>query len=335
MFKTVLLNGALSVMLGAAAVAEGPDAGGATSASRRSEISLERQLPTREDRSGARDQRESSAVGQNLRDRVRARRGGAVEKSMGQSMTLGGRDVSVWMPAAPGPAPLVLFSHGFKGCPTQVTFLTQALADDGFVVMAPKHADASCGNDSKIEPEESFRDPSSWTDATYLDRRDDMVAVLDALRNDAGLKVRIDFGRIGLMGHSLGGYTVLGLGGGWPSWRLNGVGAILALSPVCQPFLKSGALNALAAPVSYQGGTRDLGITPSVKRPGGCYDKSAKPTQFVEFEGAGHAAWTDRPSPASENIAFYALAFFDANLRGQSAADLQQKRPGVSDLRWK
>jgi hypothetical protein len=43
----------------------------------------------------------------------------------------------------------------------------------------------------------------------------------------------------------------------------------------------------------YQGGTRDIGITPSLKKSGGCYPKTAAPAYLVEFEGAGHFAWTD------------------------------------------
>lgn len=44
---------------------------------------------------------------------------------------------------------------------------------------------------------------------------------------------------MGLAGHSLGGYTVLGVGGGWPSWRLSGLKAILAMAPYALPFWNS------------------------------------------------------------------------------------------------
>jgi len=49
----------------------------------------------------------------------------------------------------------------------------------------------------------------------------------------------------------------------------------------------------LGSPVMYQGGTKDLGITPSLKKSGGCYPKTPAPAYFVEFRGAGHFAWTD------------------------------------------
>jgi pimeloyl-ACP methyl ester carboxylesterase len=333
--KTVLLHIALTAVLTSTAMAQAQDSGSTLSAQAPGERRAERQGVEGDSKSRATEQPKIRSEGQSIRERLQARRDNKTKKSMGQSVTLAGRDVSIWAPTTIGPAPLVLFSHGFQGCPTQVTFLTQALADSGFVVVAPKHADAACGNEEKVEPEESFRDAASWSDATYRDRRDDMVAVLDALRGDASWRGRINFDQVGLMGHSLGGYTVLGIAGGWPSWRLSGVGAILALSPVCQPLAQNGSLGSLSAPVMFQGGTRDLGITPSVKRPGGCYDKASAPAEFIEFEGAGHFAWTDRPSPASENIAFYAKAFFDSKLRGQSVAGLTEKKPGVSDLRKK
>src|SRR2546421_147846 len=75
-------------------------------------------------------------------------------------------------------------------------------------------------------------------------------------------------------GHSLGGYTVLGLAGGWPSWKLPEVKAVLALSPYCSPLAQKGRLSAIKVPVMYQGGTRDLGITPSVIKGRGAYDQT-------------------------------------------------------------
>ena len=48
------------------------------------------------------------------------------------------------------------------------------------------------------------------------------------------LMTAFDWKRCGLVGHSLGGYTLLGLGGAWPSWRFDGIKAVLALSPYVQ-----------------------------------------------------------------------------------------------------
>jgi malonyl CoA-acyl carrier protein transacylase len=47
---------------------------------------------------------------------------------------------------------------------------------------------------------------------------------------------RVDTERIGAIGHSLGGYTVLGLAGGRASWREQRVRAVLGLSPYVAPY---------------------------------------------------------------------------------------------------
>jgi pimeloyl-ACP methyl ester carboxylesterase len=79
----------------------------------------------------------------------------------------------------------------------------------------------------------------------------------------------------------------------WPGWKLDGVKAVLALSANVQPFLVRGTLAGLGAPVMYQGGTLDFGITPALHKAMGAYDLSPMPKYYVELKGAGHFAWTD------------------------------------------
>jgi predicted dienelactone hydrolase len=140
---------------------------------------------------------------------------------------------------------------------------------------------------------------------------------------------------VGLIGHSLGGYTVLGLAGGWPSWRRPEVKAVLAWSPYCAPFLAHGDLVGLRVPVMYQGGTIDLGITPSVVRPGGCFDRTASPTYLVELEGAGHFAWTNLNHRFDDTITAYSIAFLRKYLEDGDGAALGRQRPDVAWLRGK
>ncbi len=136
-----------------------------------------------------------------------------------QTLELGGLTVTVWSQAAPAasPQPVVLFSHGFHGCSTQSEFLMNALASDGYLVFAPNHADATCnGGQARWTdpPEESFADPQAWSDQTYLGRQQDIRNLIDAIQADPTFGPRSDFSRLALAGHSLGGYTVLALGGG-------------------------------------------------------------------------------------------------------------------------
>src|SRR5262245_45663167 len=103
-----------------------------------------------------------------------------------EQLNLGGRQVVVWKPKPPvSKAPVVVFSHGFRGCARQSTFLTEALAAHGYFVVAPNHPDARCdraGRGSNSRLEEPFQKPEEWSDKTFADRRDDIRAVLQALR---------------------------------------------------------------------------------------------------------------------------------------------------------
>lgn len=250
---------------------------------------------------------------------------------------LAGRSVVVW-PAvinSDEPQPLVLFSHGFGGCAIQSRFLMEALADHGYWVFAVDHADAACGRlGGAGRPQQPFRDPQKWSDATYRDRAEDLRAVLEALHGDGDYAGRIDFSRVALVGHSLGGYTVLGLGGAWPSWRLPGVVAVLALSPYSTPYLVHGTLGGLSAPVMYQTGTLDVGVEPPLKRAHGVYDASPAPKYYVEFKGDGHLAWTDLRPATHAPILDYSLAFLDHYLRGMPAESiLTRATSAVAELR--
>jgi dienelactone hydrolase len=261
--------------------------------------------------------------------------GGAPAVRAGETATIGGRKVDIWRPASGGAAPIIIFSHGYLGCGGQSTFLTRALAEAGYFVIAPQHADSLCGHQMSL-PDVPFWQPQDWSDSTYRDRRDDIVAVIAGLHRDPAFAGKIDWSRLGLMGHSLGGYTVLGLAGGWPGWRIPEVKAVVALSPWCVPFLLGGgSLGHVSAPVEYQGGTEDYGLTTSVSLPGGCYDATRAPAMFVEFQDAGHLAWTDLVAIDHADMIYYARAFFDAWLRGRSADAMRVRRAGVADLRFK
>jgi len=251
----------------------------------------------------------------------------ALSTSAQSRFSIAGRDVTLWKPAGPAPAsgfPLVVFSHGYAGCATQSKFLTEALAHAGYLVAAPNHHDALCGGAAGhrfTRPQESFIEDGAWSDATYRDRAADIGALLDAVlaaRSFDG--VPVDAGRVGLAGHSLGGYTVLGLAGAWPSWKDSRVKAVLALSPYCEPYVRNGDLAHLNAPVMYQGGTLDLGMTPTVRRPGGAYELSGAPKYYVELNGAAHFAWTDLNPTYQAIIVQYSVAFFDRYLKGNPAA---------------
>lgn len=181
-----------------------------------------------------------------------------------------------------------------------------------------------------------FRSPDDWTDATHNDRLEDVTYLLDYLHQQRPYATLIDFARVGIVGHSLGGYTGLAMAGAWPSWKDQRIRVVVALSPYAAPFLDENSLGKLGVPVMYQGGTADIGITPAVRRPNGAYDQTSSPAYYVEFKGAGHFAWTDLKKDLQPQISAYAASFLDLYLKGTDNGLLSQPPlSGVSDYRHK
>jgi predicted dienelactone hydrolase len=249
-----------------------------------------------------------------------------------ETAEIGGIAVVVWSGAETDDAaqPVVVFSHGMYMCPTQSRYLTGALADAGYLVIAPRHADSNC--EWSVAPDLSrlgWKPSLMWSDGDYRDRADDIRTLVHALPDDPRFAAHADLSRLALAGHSLGGYTVLGLGGAWPSWRLPGVKAILALTPYSLPFQRSEGLRRLAAPVMYQAGTLDPVFTLPLGLSG--YPKSPSPKYFVELATAAHLAWTDLGLGDRDTIVDYALAFLDHHVKGAPAGiALHTRLPGVA-----
>jgi predicted dienelactone hydrolase len=254
-------------------------------------------------------------------------------------------------PATCGSFPMVVFSHGYSGCGTQSVFITEQLARNGYVVAAPNHADAGCsvsGSGMKIPPppQVSFLDPGSWTDQTYIDRRNDIETVIDDVLTSSVFGPVVDGTKIAGMGHSLGGYTILAMAGAWPSWKDARIKSVVALSPYAQPFESQKTLGGIGVPVMYQGGTLDFGITPFVAAPGGAYDSTPSPKFFAELKKAGHLAWTNLTCfsagsvanclGASANAALidkYGFAFFGQFMLGEAEPVLIGVGAGLADYR--
>jgi predicted dienelactone hydrolase len=227
-------------------------------------------------------------------------------------VTLAGRQVAVWVGKGSGPAPVLIFSHGFGSCETSSNFLKTRLAAHGYWVFAPRHADARCGTRGATPPAVPFGQPAEWSDATYQDRANDVLAVHGALQASPTFSKRLDFSRVGYVGHSLGGYTVVGLAGGWSAWgHPPGLRAVLALSPYIEPFLVHNTMSHIATPIMFQGGTADPGVTPYVTQRGGGFDLAPAPKYLVVFRGATHEAWGDRRRAQHDDIVAYAVAFLD------------------------
>ncbi|WP_174804039.1 alpha/beta hydrolase family protein [Martelella limonii] len=103
---------------------------------------------------------------------------------------------------ATGIHPLVVLSHGYGGNWRNLNWLAAALAGQGYIVAAPDH------------PGTTTRDRSPQEAARLWERPHDLSRVIDLLIDDPGFAGSVDVARIGAIGHSLGGWTVVALAGG-------------------------------------------------------------------------------------------------------------------------
>jgi len=106
---------------------------------------------------------------------------------------------------------LILLSHGISGTETGHSVLAQALARNGYLVAALRH------------PGDNWQDRSLMEKGPerYFDERPRQASrVIDAILADPAWKDRIATDsqgpRVGALGHSAGGYTVLALAGAKP-----------------------------------------------------------------------------------------------------------------------
>ena len=105
-------------------------------------------------------------------------------------------------PAA-GRFPLVVLSHGTGGSALMLGWLGTTLAAHGYIAAAVNHP----GNNA-LEP----YTPAGFS--LWWERATDLSEVIDQMLADPEFAARIDSGRIGAAGFSLGGYTTIELAGG-------------------------------------------------------------------------------------------------------------------------
>jgi len=110
--------------------------------------------------------------------------------------------VDAALAAANKPYPVLMLSHGTGGSADSLDWLGSALAADGYVVIGLNHP----GN-TALEP----LTPDGMT--LWWERAMDASDALDAVLADPVFGPHLDRDRIGAIGFSLGGYTVLELAG--------------------------------------------------------------------------------------------------------------------------
>jgi dienelactone hydrolase len=110
---------------------------------------------------------------------------------------------TVWYPDAPGPFPLILFSHGLTSQPSAYAAILTAWARAGFVVAAPAYPHTARGV-ADYDPVDVVNQP---VDAAYV-----ITRMIELRATDGGpLAGRIDPARVAAAGHSAGGITTIGM----------------------------------------------------------------------------------------------------------------------------
>jgi predicted dienelactone hydrolase len=197
-------------------------------------------------------------------------------------------------PAADGPFPLVIYSHGSGGFRWAATNVTEFLASRGFVVAAPDHP----GNTAL----DAFTGSSTDTTVTANNRPGDISATIDALLAASAdssnpLAGRVDGEQIAVTGHSFGGFTSLATASG----HTNAVGtttadprvrAVVAFAPATR-MLSDAELGAVDLPTLLVSGTLDetTPIENNTTRPWDLV--TGRPLLRVDITGAPHNSFAD------------------------------------------
>lgn len=194
------------------------------------------------------------------------------------------------LPPARGRLPLVAFSHGNSGLRRQSTFLTTHLASWGVVVAGPDHS----GNTFfDMLP---LRDPDDRVRAHLRARRNrprDLDAVIETLLTGLAGVPAIDAERIGVLGHSYGGWTALKMPARDPR-----VKAVCGLAPASEPFVGRRAFDAGELPFARRiptlllAGVDDVLVDLDTSvRP--LFERLGAPRALVGIEGADHFHFCD------------------------------------------
>jgi len=151
--------------------------------------------------------------------------------------------LEVWHPERAGTYPLIAFSHSSGGGRRQSTFLCEHLASHGYVVAALDHSELVAPELARREGE-TAEEKAARTEGWLTNRVPDIRFLLDYLLGGAGWdgEARPDASRVGIVGHSFGGWTALAAPDAEPRIR-----AVVALAPAGSSRVKPGILPAKLA----------------------------------------------------------------------------------------
>jgi predicted dienelactone hydrolase len=251
----------------------------------------------------------------------------------------------VYLPAAPGPAPVVLFSHGLGGSREGGAYLGRHWAARGYVAVFVQHAgsdDAVWKDKPPLGRMQALREAANAQN--FIARVMDVAAVLDQLerwdRADGHALVgRLDLERVGMSGHSFGALTTQTVSGQrFEEGKLSYADARIKAAVMFSPSSprrggdERAAFGQVLIPWMLMTGTKDVA-------PVGDADVASRlavfpalpPGQKYELvlDGAEHSAFADRSLPGDREqrnpnhhraILALSTAFWDAFLHSDESA---------------
>jgi predicted dienelactone hydrolase len=263
--------------------------------------------------------------------------------------------------------PLVIYSHGATGGGLSSFFLTQYLASQGYIVAAPDHSDdyIVVRIDARKIPAQTalYRlgilkylrelrtvrlDREARDYRPRMSYRPKQVgATIDALLDEQSpVAAQIDSDRTALVGHSLGAWTAMLLGGADKRWADSRVKAIAALSgPVTPRVYENEELAAIKVPVLLMYGTTEVAQGRGNDRTI-LFDRLQKgPVFMAPIQGADHLTFAAGGRQEYKTVAEfleqdarrkaivqYTTSFLDAAVKQDPAAGqfLLRERSGVT-----
>jgi predicted dienelactone hydrolase len=225
-----------------------------------------------------------------------------------------------------GRFPLIVFSHGTCGRPTEASYLTIALAREGAIVAAPAHIGNTTDDGVSCLANDVFVD-------SIKNREPDVAFVIDSMLAESGTKAspfarRIDEDAIGMTGLSFGGFTAL-----LAAQREPRIHATLAMVPG-----GAGAITTIGVPTMVIGAEHDMVVGYHDSEI--AYGKLTGPRYLVELLAANHLSVVDdckggvlnldlcKPTDISQEDAHrlvlsYAVPFFRRHLLSKRRAVLR------------
>lgn len=207
--------------------------------------------------------------------------------------------IEIWAPDAPGPHPLIVFSHGTaRDRRRMASYLCTHLSSHGYVVAALDHSE-TFAPELAPQPDETAEQKKARGAAWIANRVPDIRFLLDHLLS---VDTTLDATRIGIVGFSFGGWTALAA-----TEADRRIRAVVALAPGGSANPKPGIIPAKLTfawgrdvPTLYLVGENDV-LTP-LSGIIDLYERTPATKQLVILRRADHAHFLDDAEEQHEAI---------------------------------